>query len=142
MCIAAVKYDDSNRGKIQNRDRARQLIDFGGLRYNNITPTDIDGFLEKGDRLFVFYEYKLPSAEMPHGQKVALMRLVDGLTKAGKLAVLFLCRHNEYNPLSDVKASKAIVEAIYWNESWHKGHNLTVREQTDRFLRWADSLGG
>ena len=139
MCIAAMKYDDSNRGKIQNRERARQIIDFSGLRYNNITPTDLDGFFEKGNRVFVFYEYKLPGAEMPHGQKMAMMRLVDGLTKAGKLAALFLCRHNEYNPLSDVKAAQATVEAIYWSKNWHKGHNLTVKEQTDRFLRWGES---
>lgn len=141
MCIATVKYDDSNRGQIQNRERARQIIDFSGLRYNNITPTDLDGFFEKGNKVFVFYEYKLNGAKMPHGQKLALERVVDGLAKAGKIAVLFLCRHNEYDPLSDVKAVNAVVEAIYWNESWHRGQNLTVKEQTDRFLRWTESLG-
>ena len=140
MCIAAMKYDDDNRGKIQNRERARQIIDFSGIRYGNITPTDLDGFFEKGNKTFVFYEYKLPEAEMPNGQRLALMRLVDGLSTAGKSAVLFLCRHNEYNPKADVKAEQAIVEAIYWNKVWHKGSNLTVKEQTDRFMKWADSL--
>ena len=135
-----MNYDDDNRGKIQNRERARQIIDFSGIRYGNITPTDVDGFFEKGGKIFVFYEYKLPNAEMPRGQKLALTRVVDVLNSAGKSAVLFLCRHNEYNPLADVKAAKAVVEEIYWNNRWHKGKNLTVKEQTDRFLKWADSL--
>jgi len=39
-------YTDDNRGTIQNRERARQIIDFHGLRIRNITPTDIDGFIK------------------------------------------------------------------------------------------------
>jgi hypothetical protein len=62
-----MNYDSLNRGKIQYRERARQIIDFSGIRYDNITPTDIDGFFEKADKAFVFYEYKLEGCEMPHG---------------------------------------------------------------------------
>ncbi len=138
VCIAAVNYNDTNRGQIQNRERARQIIDFSGIRYGNITPTDLDGFFEKGNKTFVFYEYKLPDADMPRGQELALTRLVDGLSAAGKTAVLFLCRHNEFDPEKDVKAAKAVVEAIYWRNQWHKGNNLTVKEETDRFMNWAD----
>ena len=136
VCIAAVNYDDDNRGKIQNRERAKQIIDFSGMRFGNITPTDLDGLIEKGNKAFVFYEYKLPDAEMPSGQKLALMRIVDGLSEAGKYAVLFLCRHKQYNTEEDVKADKAIVEAIYWKNQWRKGSNLTVKELTDKFLKW------
>ena len=45
----------------------------------------------------------------------------------------------QYNPEADVKADKAIVEAIYWKKLWHKGSNLTVRELTDKFLKWAEA---
>ena len=138
VCIASVNYDDDNRGRIQNRERAKQIIDFSGMRFGNITPTDLDGLIEKGNKAFVFYEYKLPDAEMPSGQKLALMRIVDGLSEAGKYAVLFLCRHKEYNPEADVKAYKAVVEAIYWKSQWRKGSNLTVRELTDKFLKWVE----
>ena len=41
-------------------------------------------------------------------------------------------------PEADVKADKAIVEAIYWEKLWRKGSNLTVRELTDKFLKWAE----
>ena len=119
-------YDDENRGKIQNRLRSQQIIDFSGIRYKNITPTDIDGFFEKAGKAFVFYEYKLQGAEIPKGQELALTRIIDGLSTAGKTAVLFICRHNEINPVNDIKAANAIVEKIYWQGKWHKGKNKTV----------------
>ena len=133
-------YDDANRGKIQNRLRSQQIIDFSGIRYKNITPTDIDGFFEKAGKTFVFYEYKLQGAEIPKGQELALTRIVDGLSTAGKTAVLFICRHNEINPVNDIKAANAIVEKIYWHGKWHKGKNKTVKEHTDSFIQWIDSL--
>lgn len=138
--IASVRYTDANRGKIHNRERGRQIIDFSGIRYGNITPTDLDGFFEKENRIFVFYEYKLPNAEMPRGQEIALTRVVDGLSAAGKSAVLFLCRHEVYDPEIDIKADKAIVEKLYWNSRWYTGKGLTVKEQTDRFINWAESF--
>ncbi len=135
-----MKYTDANRGKIHNRKRGRQIIDFSGIRYGNITPTDLDGFFEKENRIFVFYEYKLPNVERPKGQEVALTRIVDGLSAAGKSAVLFLCRHDAYNPDEDIQADKAIVEKLYWNNRWHTGKGLTVKEQTDSFMQWAESF--
>ena len=141
MCITAVRYDDENRGKIQNKERAKQLIDFSGVRYGNITPTDIDGFFEKADKAFVFYEYKLSGVEMPRGQELALTRIVDGLSTAGKEAVLFLCNHDESNPENDIQAANALVEKIYWHGKWHEGSRITVKQQTDKFMQWVFSLG-
>ncbi len=136
-----MRYEDNNRGKIQNKERAKQLIDFSGIRYGNITPTDIDGYFEKADKAFVFYEYKLSGAEIPKGQSLALMRIVDGLSTAGKDAVLFLCRHEEENPNNEIRASGALVEKIYWHGKWHEGSGLTVKQQTDKFMNWVFSLG-
>jgi hypothetical protein len=116
-----MKYDEYNRGKIQYRDRARQLIDFRGIRYNNITPTDIDGFFEKNNKIFVFYEYKLKGAKMPYGQELSYERLVDNLQVAGKAAVLFLCKHEEYDPKRDISGSEAKVEKIYYGGHWYAG---------------------
>ena len=138
--LLSMTYDDANRGKIQNRLRSQQIIDFSGIRYKNITPTDIDGFFEKAGKAFVFYEYKLQGAEIPKGQELALTRIVDGLSTAGKTAVLFICRHNEINPVNDIKAANAIVEKIYWQGKWHKGKNKTVKEHTDKFMNWVETL--
>ena len=140
MRSSAMKYEDSSRGKIQYRDRARQLIDFSGLKYGRITPTDIDGFLEYKGKAFVFYEYKLADVEMPYGQSLALTRMVDVLSTAEKEAVLFLCRHNETNPNKDIVGSNAIVERVYWHGKWYPGGHHTVKQQTDKYIEWINGV--
>lgn len=65
------------RGVIRNREYAKQLKDFSGLRYGKITPTDIDGFLDFGDQLFVVVEGKHAGSAIQTGQRLALERLVD-----------------------------------------------------------------
>ena len=142
MRVIAVKYTDEDRGTIQNRERAKQIINFSGIRYGNITPTDVDCFFEKENKIFVFYEYKLAGVKMPRGQELALMRVVDGLNQAGKTAVLFLCRHEEYDANKDIVGARAIVEKLYWNGSWYNGRGYTVKDQTDRYIKWAETLEG
>ena len=46
------------RGAIMHAERAKQLNDFNGLQYGNITPTDIDGVIDYKDRAMVFLEIK------------------------------------------------------------------------------------
>lgn len=50
-----MNYTNENRGKIQNEEFARRIIDFSGMRYGNITPTDIDGVIEYHDTRVVFF---------------------------------------------------------------------------------------
>lgn len=130
-------YSNENRGIIQNRERARQIIDFSGIRYGNITPTDIDGFFERADEAFVFYELKFHDAEMPMGQKVAFERLVNAVRAANKKAVLFLCRHEVEDSAKDVDAGKAIVQKLYFNGEWHDGDGRNLKEYSDSFMKWA-----
>ena len=131
-----MQYTEENRGQFQHKDRARQIIAFSGIKYGNITPTDIDGFFEKEDKVFVFFELKHGDAKVPAGQKLALTRLVDALTKAGKKAVLFVASHNTADPYDDVIAKDAIVTAVYFNGMWHSGGD-TLKNMTDRFMKWA-----
>lgn len=137
MRDSRMMYSDVNRGVIQNRERARQIIDFSGIRYGNITPTDIDGFFERANEAFVFYELKFRDAEMPTGQEVALKRLVDATRQANKKAVLFLCRHEVEDTSKDVDAAKAIVKKIYFNGEWYNGNGRTLKQITDSFMKWA-----
>lgn len=133
-----MNYTDENRGKIQNKERARQIIDFSGIRYERITPTDLDGFFEWHDKIFVFYEMKLNGATMPHGQRLALERLVDGLRKAGKFPVLFLCEHNVNDCSQDIVASNTVVKSIYLGDGLTRpGHGLTAKQATDIWIKWA-----
>lgn len=131
-------YD--KRGKIQYRERARQIIDFSGLQYDKITPTDIDGLIEYKGKAYVFVEMKYSKAPIPYGQRLALERLVQDLTKSGKLATVFLCEHYVSDCEQDIDAKKTIVRSCYFNNKWRTDGKRTLKERLDNFIRFADSL--
>lgn len=142
MVCKAVNYTDENRGAIQHRNRAKQIIDFSGIRFNNITPTDIDGFIDYKNTAFVFMEMKLTGAEMPYGQELALERLVDAITESGRHnACALLCRHDKKNPDEDIVAAETNVERIYWNGAWRATkRRRTAKEVIDSFLHFVSEL--
>ena len=41
-----MEYTNENRGYFQHPERAKQNICFEGIKYGNITPTDIDGCID------------------------------------------------------------------------------------------------
>lgn len=129
---------DEHHSLIRNRFRAKQLIDFGGLQFEQITPTDIDGLIEFRNIAYIIYEFKYADAEMPFGQRLAIERMVDAFQCAGKKAVAFLCKHYVQNPDEDVIAKDAIVEAVYMNHTWYRadGEKNTANELTTRFLNY------
>lgn len=131
-------YDDDNRGKIQFRDRARQINDFSGLRYGNITPTDIDGFNEYHGKAMIFYEIKYGDKELPYGQKLALERLADNNQKAGTPSTVLVCRHNISDPEQDVNVAETIVTDFYYAGKWYNHNSRTAKEMTDSFLNFVE----
>ena len=133
-----MQYNDENRGKFQNDNRARQLIRFDGLQRGNITPTDIDGFTEVHDEAFVFVEIKYRDAQMPRGQELAYIRLVDRVQKSGAEAALFLCEQYVDDARQDVFLKEAVVRKIYHRGQWHDGDGRTYKEYYDAFLDWVD----
>lgn len=130
-------YTDSTRGTIIYRDRKRQIIDFSGIRYGNITPSDLDGFFERRNRLFVFFEMKFKGVEMPYGQRLALTRLVDVVQSAGKEAIVIVCEH-EIPVDKDIDAATCIVKKYYYKGTWYKGEKRTVKNVIDSFMGFAD----
>ena len=98
-----------SRGEINNRDRAMQINDFRGLRYGTITPTDIDGFLDLNDNVFVFIELKYGDAELPYGQRLALERLCDAAWNGGKESYLLIGRHDVSDCATDVDVATAML---------------------------------
>ena len=110
-------YTDENRGSIQYRERAKQLIEFNNLQFKrHITPTNIDGFFEYDNKAFIFYELKLKDKDTPYGQRLALMRVVDAINATGRNAALFVCSHNVEDPKQDVDAAAAMVTECYLGE--------------------------
>lgn len=83
------------KGKIDDKDYSRQIKDYSGLRYGNITPTDIDGFIEYHNKKFVFIEYKKMDQNIPQrGQELAFQRLVDLINDSGKDAIYIVAEHD------------------------------------------------
>lgn len=131
-------YDDSNRGKIQYQDHARQLLIYEGMTFGRITPTDIDGVIEYHDEAVILYECKHADAEIPRGQKIALVRIIDDLQAANKEAILLICEHHIAR--GDIRLANTIVREVYYKGSFHVPHNrTTAKEMTERFLNYVDN---
>ena len=123
-------YENVSRGTFQNEENAKQLVSFEGMRYvghyglNNVSPTDIDGYIQLDDNnIFIFFELKYSGAP-PGGQRHAYEELVDGLAKGGKNSILFVAQHHTQGI---IVAKNAIVVKVYWRGRWSeakKGYAL------------------
>ena len=107
----------TSRGTIKNRYRANQVINFSGLRINNITPTDLDGLIEWQNKCFILIELKYyVNPEIKTGQRLALERLSDSLNKPN---IIFHAIH--YNRSDDdIDAEQAIISRFYHKGTWFK----------------------
>jgi hypothetical protein len=104
------------RGVIEHRERARQIVSFAGLRFGNITPTDIDGLIEYKNCCFLLLELKHYSRpELPYGQRLALERLAASLAKP----TLLLHGIHYTHPEQDIDAAECDVYRYFWGGEWH-----------------------
>lgn len=127
--------------KIQNPKRMKQLIDFKGLELDSgIYPTDIDGLIEYHNSEYIIIEVKHGNADVPYGQKLALRRMVDDFTKAGKRAMAIVCEHRVDDVNQPVIAAKCKVREIYYGgeRRWRPPDNpMNVRQAIDSFRKCA-----
>jgi len=120
------------RGVIRNRAFAQQIRDFSGLRFGNITPTDIDAFIEVADRTFILMESKHGTSPLPLGQRLALERLVDACFEAGKDAILFILTHNTRE---DIDYANCQVIKYRYEKVWHDiKEPITAKEACQGFI--------
>jgi hypothetical protein len=119
----------------------RQLIDFQGLEVDgHIYPTDIDGLIEYKDSEYILFEVKYGGAEVPYGQKLALQRMVDDFTKAGKQAVAFVGEHTVRDADKPVIAAWCKVREIYYGKEkkWRAPDtDITIREAVRSFQKYS-----
>lgn len=122
------------KGKIHFKKRAAQFNDFSGVRYGNMTPTDIDGHLEYQNRLHIFLEGKYEGAPHPYGQQLAQERLNDDVAQTKPcLTVVY---NHQYPAEMDVPVAECFVEKFYRNRKWHKPEKDTcVKELCDEFIQ-------
>lgn len=127
---------ESERGKIQHAGRAQQIIDFSGLRWGKITPTDTDGLLDFYDEAWVGYETKLYGTQIHFGQKLAFARLNDDLEKTGKPCIFIIAYHCQSDTNIPICAAETIVSEIRYKGEWHKLRQIiTTKQLIDRFLK-------
>lgn len=128
----------NERGKIENRNIARQIIDFSGIQYGKITPTDIDGLIEYHDKAIVLLEFKYDGSQVPKGQKLALERMCDCFRRENKEAAVLVCEHYVKDWHEDIIARNAIVREVYYKGRWYNDGKSTVKEKIDRFIQFVD----
>lgn len=106
----------TERGIIKRREFKNQVADMNGLCFGKITPTDLDAFIDFGNKLFVFIEAKYGDSKMPYGQRLALQRLCDACHKPPmRYAVLFLTSHETKG---DIDFSKTRITEYRYNGKW------------------------
>lgn len=123
--------------RIRNPYYAKQLIDFQGLELDGgIYPTDLDALIEYHDAEYILIELKFEKAKVPYGQRLALQRMVDDFTKAGKRAIALVAEHYDSDPRKPVIAANCKVRELYYGEEscWRAPtFELTVRQAVDSF---------
>lgn len=120
------QYDDAERGRFQT-GYANQLVSFDGMMFEgrggvlNVSPTDIDGFVQLDDgNIFIFFELK-HSGSMPGGQEKALTSLADTVSAGGGECIVIEAVHNTEYP-DVIIAKDAHVSRVYYMGRWHPDH--------------------
>ena len=127
---------DNRRGIIKNRGFANQVRDYSGLRFGNITPTDIDGMIEYKNICYVYIEIKYLDAELPFGQRLALERQTDDMQKV-KPTITVIVSHNSKG---DIDVGNSIVTEFRWLGQWRKVDSIkSARQVIERFVNWCET---
>lgn len=124
------------RGKINHVGRRQQIIDFSQLRYGNKTPTDVEGYLDFGNKATILFEMKLEGSPFPDGQRLALERLVDDIGSR-KPALLIVADHAVYDIEQQIPAHVCLVREFRYRNKWYKGSSEypMVKDLADAFLK-------
>lgn len=106
----------TQRGVIRNRQFRQRIADMSGLTFGKITPTDLDAFMEFGNRLFVFVESKFGEPRLSYGQKLALERLCDACHAPPERHAVVLV--TSYADEGDIDLANTKVEMMRWAGEW------------------------
>lgn len=132
------------RGIIQNRARKQQIADMSGLRFHKITPTDLDGFLDFDNRLFVFIEGKFIATPVLLGQQIAIDRLCDACNNPpNRFAIAIIADHSHPSD-EDIDFAHMTVRAWRFRGQWRKPmvQGTTVRQAIDRMVAYVENKQG
>lgn len=106
------------------------------VRHRNITPTDIDGFIDYNGQAFLFLEGKKIDANFPTGQRRSLEHLCD---KISAPAACIVFEHNTPDT-QDIDVSNCLVKQYYYQGKWYQIDDFrTVIEQVEKFEYYCTS---
>lgn len=112
---------------INNRNSVKQLIDFSGLEWGSIHPTDIDATLEFRNKLFIIIEAKLRGKKMGDGQKYLIQNICNSIHRPNlKYCYGFLVDHDVADTSKPIMLVNCTVREIYMPKS---GNWVTQTEQ-------------
>lgn len=126
---------DVPKGVIRHREYGTQCRDYSGLRFGNITPTDLDGLIEYHNRGYVLIETKYKHTQLPGGQRLALERLCDDLQKV-KPTLLVVASH-EAN--GDIDVANTEVSEFRFRGTWRQREG-TAGQLISAFIGYLDGL--
>lgn len=119
-------------GKIRNTANIAQVVDFSGLQFGTILPTDIDAFIDFQNRLFIDIEAKYGDTEMPLGQRLALERRCD----ASRIPATVLVVTHDTPPGTPIDLANARAVSYYWRGRWIQiKRTATCREFVEAMRR-------
>lgn len=130
-------YTDENRSKIQYAERFKQPLLFEGMVFDKIYPTDIDAFTEYHNRVFIIMEVKGEGVPLNYGQSTCLCRIVDTIAKAGKYAVLYVCRHTIADRRQPIYLKDTIVTEAYYQGRWYEIKPKRAIDVWEGTMQWA-----
>jgi hypothetical protein len=118
--------------QIKNREYLARIKNFSGLRFGNISPTDLDGFLDFGNRLFIFIETKFADSELRGGQKLALERLCDACQTEHRTSILIV---TNYQHEGEIDIAETIVQQYRLRGRWYESTDIRLRDAIEMFYK-------
>ena len=122
------------RGEIVHRGRSQQIVSWRGIRYGQITPSDIDGiYLTRGvieyqSKAWVFFEFKHKDA--PPIQTGQLRMFNEMCAQLERPALYLICEHDVSDASADIIAAESIVVSCRTkNNEWRQPTNPTTAKQ-------------
>ena len=95
---------------------------------------DIDGLIEWKNKAYIIIELKYNDNKLLYGQKLALERLTDDLTKTGKKVICIIASHQTTNCNEDVIVAYARVTSYIYSGKWIENGIINVKDLINWFL--------
>lgn len=118
---------------IRNIGQVKQAINFSGLEYASIHPSDIDAVIEIDDRYIILMEVKRKGNAIPVGQRLLLERIADRFEYGWVLYI----EHDNHDSDEAIDLMNAEVTQVYFRKKWYDTKNESTKEYigklADRF---------